>query len=397
MVLGGNVLGGYGDDGGGPVSRVSAFLTAEQLYTAGWVDLTGWTKDIDDDGDFDAVNGIWTVPETGYYCLTIQLHCSLAVVNEGAARLMEDPDTGVYAFRSGASMGRTHDGVVDNTFGWWFGLVHLIANYKYKVQIYLAAPGANRGVMEGRMRTTWDCYKTSGVTAELYHAENHILSTAGPHTGTLPLADLAVGVLGSIIRRGGADWEELALGAADTVLTVVGGVPVWASLDVGLGSVSGVAFPGAPAAGDLFYRTDLHMWAEYDGVRWLSSSEFSVDYLTAGPVAVPVTITSWSLRTDYMIYVTRVAIKTRVAGVNNALNYWNLVVRGINVAYGVADWIDGYNTAANPPNTWVDYTRTPNITQVPDPCAWFDLDASVVGAPGTLQVNPAIYYKLILT
>lgn len=46
----------------------------------------------------------------------------------------------------------------------------------------------------------------------------HVLATTGPHTGSLPLADLAPGVRGNIIQRGAADWETLAVGAAGEVL-----------------------------------------------------------------------------------------------------------------------------------------------------------------------------------
>lgn len=59
------------------------------------------------------------------------------------------------------------------------------------------------------------------------HAETHVLATTGPHTGTLPLADLAVGSAGSIIRRGAADWEELAKADDGDVLTLTSGYPVW--------------------------------------------------------------------------------------------------------------------------------------------------------------------------
>lgn len=46
----------------------------------------------------------------------------------------------------------------------------------------------------------------------------HVLATSGPHTGTLPFVDLAVGSRGSIIRRGAADWEEYILGTLNYVL-----------------------------------------------------------------------------------------------------------------------------------------------------------------------------------
>lgn len=65
----------------------------------------------------------------------------------------------------------------------------------------------------------------------------HVLATTGPHSSTLPLTDLAVAARGEVIHRGAADWAALAVGAAGQVLTSGG-----AGVDV-----SWVA-PGAPGA-----------------------------------------------------------------------------------------------------------------------------------------------------
>ena len=70
------------------------------------------------------------------------------------------------------------------------------------------------------------------------HAAAHALAVTGPHTGTLPLADLAVGTSGSIIIRGAADWQELAKGSDTDVLTLASGLPAWAA-------------QGAPGAHDI--------------------------------------------------------------------------------------------------------------------------------------------------
>lgn len=61
--------------------------------------------------------------------------------------------------------------------------------------------------------------------------EAHVLATSGPHTGTLPLADLAVGTQGGIIRRGAADWEEYALGTETYVLKAGATDVAWGTVD----------------------------------------------------------------------------------------------------------------------------------------------------------------------
>jgi len=46
----------------------------------------------------------------------------------------------------------------------------------------------------------------------------HVLATTGPHTNELPLIDLAAGIQGNVIHRGAADWEVLAVGVANQAL-----------------------------------------------------------------------------------------------------------------------------------------------------------------------------------
>lgn len=71
----------------------------------------------------------------------------------------------------------------------------------------------------------------SGYSADAHHAQVHALATTGDHTGELPLADLAVGVQGSIIKRGAADWEELGKGT-DTYVLKSGAVDLsWGTVD----------------------------------------------------------------------------------------------------------------------------------------------------------------------
>lgn len=45
----------------------------------------------------------------------------------------------------------------------------------------------------------------------------------------------------------------------------------------GGGVAEGTSFPGSPAAGDKFYRTDRKFQYEYDGTRWLTSDLFSLN------------------------------------------------------------------------------------------------------------------------
>lgn len=80
-------------------------------------------------------------------------------------------------------------------------------------------------------------------------------------------------------------------GAASTMFLQADG----GRLAMGTGSVvqqGSTAFPGSPAADDMFYRTDLDMWFFYDGTRWLSTTLYhatlpasTLDMGTAGIAA----------------------------------------------------------------------------------------------------------------
>ncbi len=62
-----------------------------------------------------------------------------------------------------------------------------------------------------------------------YVPKAHVLATTGPHSSTLPLTDLEVGVRGEVIIRGVADWEALGVGAALQALLSggAGADPYW--------------------------------------------------------------------------------------------------------------------------------------------------------------------------
>jgi len=74
----------------------------------------------------------------------------------------------------------------------------------------------------------------------------HVLATSGPHSGTLPLADLAVGSQGSIIYRDATDWAELSLGTTNYALVSGATDVAWAQYDYGwLANVPSTFAPSA--------------------------------------------------------------------------------------------------------------------------------------------------------
>lgn len=92
----------------------------------------------------------------------------------------------------------------------------------------------------------------------------HVLATTGPHTDTLPLTDLAVGARGSVIRRGAADWEELALGTNTYVLKSGATDVAWGQ--VGYGELSGVPATFAPSSHTLQSHTGDLIYTQLDSI-----------------------------------------------------------------------------------------------------------------------------------
>lgn len=71
----------------------------------------------------------------------------------------------------------------------------------------------------------------SDAPTNAHHNEAHQLGVSGgPHTGELPLADLAAGAQGDIIKRGAADWEVLTKGTEGYGLRQGANEPIWAEI-----------------------------------------------------------------------------------------------------------------------------------------------------------------------
>lgn len=73
--------------------------------------------------------------------------------------------------------------------------------------------------------------------------------------------------------------EERARDALGTALTAGAGIAI--TVNDGADTItiarrSGTSFPGSPATGDLFYRTDRNIEYYYDGTRWLSVQLFEL-------------------------------------------------------------------------------------------------------------------------
>jgi hypothetical protein len=150
------------------------------------------------------------------------------------------------------------------------------------------------------------------------------------------------------------------------------------------------------SAGSLFFRTDLHMWIEYDGTRWLTTHEYfhSNDYTTASSTG---TVRIAPLRSDYGIYVTNVECNFYISGTNNASNYWTIALRGAEVDWSALDTFHSYATNGDSGSTWITSTGAPNTKNIPTNYKTFAITLTKTLTPGNCLYNVGIYYKLIVT
>jgi hypothetical protein len=84
------------------------------------------------------------------------------------------------------------------------------------------------------------------------------------------------------------DFVGAGVSAADDGF---GNVTVTIAGTSGAGVPSGTSFPGSPASGDHFYRTDRNIQYFYDGTRWLSTQLHSLTLFLSDLAALPATVT----------------------------------------------------------------------------------------------------------
>ena len=137
------------------------------------------------------------------------------------------------------------------------------------IETALGITGAFNFITDAEMTTHEADTSTHGVSQVAddvdLHDEAHVLATSGPHTGELPLTDLAAGTAGDVIIRGAADWQVLNKGDDTQVLTLTSGYPAWQdSAGGGAHTLDGADHTDIPAMteaeGDIIYRNASSQW-----------------------------------------------------------------------------------------------------------------------------------------
>lgn len=120
-------------------------------------------------------------------------------------------------------------------------------------------------------------------------------------------------------------------------------------------NMGGTSFPGSPATGDRFYRTDRNIDYFYDGAQWLSTQIFTINGGEPATVAATAAgdYASVPFRGVYSIYILSINSVLRLSG---ASGNWTLTI----------DW--------RPANNTVNTIHTHNITTA---TTWEDATTAV--------------------
>jgi hypothetical protein len=159
---------------------------------------------------------------------------------------------------------------------------------------------------------------------------------------------------------------------------------------------AGSSFPTGIPTGFLFYRTDLGWWCFYDGIRWLTSHEYSLSSgLRVAPS--PGTYVIGPMRQDYAPYFTRVARLINTGVTHNGSNWVQITVLGANATQSATTNIDVASTAAQGANTWATNDSAPSVTATPANAAALDFTIANAGSPSNLQnLVLNVFYRLIV-
>lgn len=163
---------------------------------------------------------------------------------------------------------------------------------------------------------------------------------------------------------------------------------------------SGTAFPAAPADGDRFYRTDLHLGFFYLAsiTSWLTDRQYSA---SGGRLAATgVTGSGWfSLVLPFAgndIYVEKFTTLSHVITTNDGANYWTLTLYK-NTAAGASTAIAAPNTVADTAGVWQAHETAVNALMAQATNTWLSSNVAKTGAPGDIDCVGVITYRIKYT
>jgi hypothetical protein len=165
-------------------------------------------------------------------------------------------------------------------------------------------------------------------------------------------------------------------------------------------TTSGTAFPGSPASGDQYFRTDLGLDCYYDGTRWLTKVEFRSDLLPAlGLLPFSASGAVLDTKIDQSqngVYLTRSELSIYVGTPNDGTNYWSFQFVTLSLTNSSANLGSAITTASDAVGNHVTHASTYNSVLTAG-TRIVRANVTKVASPGVTYVYGTLWYRLIVT
>jgi hypothetical protein len=210
-------------------------------------------------------------------------------------------------------------------------------------------------------------------------------------TGASVATDVIWDTAGDIAVATGADTAaKLAKGIAGAELGQSNGAVAW---------TGGTSFPGSPATGDRYYRTDLHLEYYYDGTRWLTTTLFREPFGVVGgfiPQTADGTLGYLGIWNSTDIWMETLYSGTFVLTTNDGSKYWTVTLQKNNAA-GSPSTIVSFTTAADTASTWTPKATSIGALLTPGTYKSLQVSGAKTTTPGNLYWNFSLTYRVVGT
>ncbi len=164
-----------------------------------------------------------------------------------------------------------------------------------------------------------------------------------------------------------------------------------------IAKASSTSFPGSPATGDIFWRSDRKIEYVYDGTRWLSTQLFTQDVSNTDQV-LPISASSnfrapFTWAGLYDIYVERVMISSYLSSATTGTNYFTAQLASINGGSST-NIGSALSTQSDTQNSWTTHSTTATSVVANSTEDSFQLTVTRV-ASGTGYILGSMVYRLI--
>lgn len=164
------------------------------------------------------------------------------------------------------------------------------------------------------------------------------------------------------------------------------------------GVPSGTSFPGSPADGDLYFRTDLDLLCRYrsSGTRWVTVQLMSSE-IAMQPAVIPLSANNsfYGVLPNVSgdLWLEKIETSTQISATNNGTNYWTFA--SSKIASGTS--LGSFNTSADTAATSTRHTITVNALSGTSDVAW-QMSMTKTLSPGTAYLFGAtLFYRRVIT